>query len=105
MEFDLCSRCYNVMQFGKISDTFDNIDVYCRIGNQIKTIAIYNRPVDYPNGYIARLYEGMEPTYKVVVGSTLEEVRKKIPRGYIKFCRERYDVPSLIERCGWQEIS
>lgn len=97
VEYDLCSRCYNVMQFSKILATFDNIDSYTRRHGSLNTIAIYCRPDDYPNGYIGRLFYGTKPTNKVVVGSKLEEVRKKIPRGYIKFCRKRYDVPSLIE--------
>lgn len=72
-------------------------DAYTRDGNTIKTIGIYNKPDDFPGGYIARLFNGIEPTDKAVTGETLESVREKIPEGYMRIPRDKRDVGSLVE--------
>lgn len=72
-------------------------DAYTRDGNTIKTIGIYNKPDDFPGGYIARLFNGIEPTEKVVTGETLESVRAMVPKGYIRVPRDKRDVLSLVE--------
>lgn len=77
--------------------SFSHEDAYARNGNTIKVIAIYNKPDDFPTGYIARLFDGMEPTEKVVTGETLESVRGKIPKGYIRIPGDKKDVGSLVE--------
>ena len=53
---------------------FSHEDAYVRDGNTIKVIAIYNKPDDFPAGYIARLFNGIEPTDKAMTGETLEAV-------------------------------
>lgn len=72
-------------------------DSYIRDGETMKTIAIYNKPDDYPSGYIARLYNGIEPTDKAVTAETLKEIREKIPNGYTQIPRYEKDVLSLVE--------
>ena len=72
-------------------------DSYIRDGETMKTIAIYNKPDDYPYRYIARLYNGIEPTDKAVTAETLQEIREKIPNGYTKMPRYEKDVLSLVE--------
>lgn len=76
---------------------FNHEDVYDRDGNTIKLIAICNNPDDFPTGYIARLFNGTEPTGKTVTGETLEAVRGKIPEGYTMLPRSGKDVGSLVE--------
>lgn len=76
---------------------FSHEDAYTRDGNTIKTIGIYNKPDDFPGGYIARLFNGIEPTDKAVTGETLESVREKVPEGYIRIPRDKRDVGSLVE--------
>ena len=38
---------------------FSHEDAYARNGNTVKVIAIYNKPDDFPGGYIARLFNGI----------------------------------------------
>lgn len=77
--------------------SFSHEDAYTRYGNTIKVIAIYNKPDDYPAGYIARLFDGMESTDKAVTGETLESIRGKMPKGYTRIPRDKKDVGSLVE--------
>ena len=76
---------------------FSHEDAYVRDGNTIKVIAIYNKPDDFPIGYIARLFNGIEPTAKTVTGETLESIREKIPEGYTRIPGDEKDVGSLVE--------
>lgn len=72
-------------------------DVYEKNNRELKTIAIYNSPDDFPGKYVARLFNGIEPTDKMVLGKTLEDVRGKMPRGYMRMPRHESDVASLVE--------
>lgn len=80
-----------------MQEVFSNKDVYDKSGKEFKTIAIYNSPDDFPGKYVARLFVGIEPTGKAVLGETLEDIRGKIPRGYMRLPRHISDVPALIE--------
>lgn len=77
--------------------SFSHEDAYARNGNALKVITVYNKPDDFPTGYIARLFDGMEPTEKTVTGETLESIRGKIPNGYIRIHRDKKDAKSLVE--------
>lgn len=79
------------------NNEFSYEDAYIRDGNTMKAIAVYNRPEDFPGGYIARLFNGVEPTYKSIKGGSLEEIRKGIPTGYTRVPRDVEDVLSLVE--------
>lgn len=59
--------------------------------------AVYERPTDYPNSYVARLYQDEKPTEQVIVASTLEEVRGKLPRGLCLMPPMIADDPTIIE--------
>ncbi len=79
------------------NNEFSYEDAYIRDGNTMKAIAVYNRPEDFPSGYIARLFNGIEPTCKSITGETLEEIRARIPDGYTRIPRDSQDVLSLVE--------
>ena len=79
------------------NNEFSYEDAYIRDGNTMKAIAVYNRPEDFPGGYIARLFNGIEPTCKSITGETLEEIRAGIPEGYTRITRDSQDVLSLVE--------
>ena len=68
--------------------------------------SIFDKPLDYPQGYIARKFEitkeGVKPTKDTIKDKSLEEIRE----GFIELCyfcipREAADVPSLVE--SWME--
>lgn len=62
---------------------------------------IFERPTDFPNGFIARLFtvtpEGGRPTPACYTGDTLEEVRSKIPRGLVNLGRQPEDDSKIVE--------
>lgn len=76
---------------------FSAEDAYKRCGNTMKIIAIYKSPADFPGEYVGRMFDGMEPTEKIIKGVTLEAVRRKIPQGYIQIPKEQKDVSWLVE--------
>lgn len=85
------------MKTSNAQNLFCDKDVYDGNREELKTIAIYNSPDDFPGKYVARLFNGIEPTDKMVLGETLEEVRGKMPRGYMRIPRHETDVISLVE--------
>jgi hypothetical protein len=62
---------------------------------------VYDRPKDYPDGYIARLHEAgkgsVTATGKTVTGE-LEHIRKVFWRaGLLKLSRQEGDEPQVVE--------
>jgi hypothetical protein len=60
-------------------------------------IVIYDHPKDYKNSYVARLFDVNKPTNIVIVSGNLEELRNKIPKGMVKFNREKEDDEKIVE--------
>jgi hypothetical protein len=66
---------------------------------------VYERPSDYPDGFIARLWAvtltGTMPLpFKdaVLTGATLEEIREKLtPYGLCRLERDPRDEPQIVE--------
>jgi len=56
---------------------------------------IYNKPYDFPNLYVARLYDNEKPTQQFVTAETLDQVRKLIPLTPIP--RDPEDPPMVVE--------
>jgi len=65
---------------------------------------VYERPRDYPDGYIARKWVILRgaaepfPTNEIVVGTTLDDVRAKLPPGLAgPLLRNDDDDPKIVE--------
>jgi len=61
---------------------------------------VYDHPLDYPDGYIARLHvigKKSGPTNIIRTAPTLEEVRKLLPPGLIRITRSPKDEPQIVE--------
>jgi hypothetical protein len=62
---------------------------------------VYDHPTDYPDGFIARLYLAYPgfavPTPSIVTGSTLAQVRERLPPGLYCLPRDPNDDPKIIE--------
>lgn len=70
---------------------------------------VYDHPLDYPHGYIARRWRVRAPAYRgeyvppmttsdVVTGATLDEVRRQLPAGLQRQPpRDPADVPVIVE--------
>lgn len=61
-------------------------------------IAIYRHPADYPNKYVARVFDITRPTDTVVVKDSLQELQKDISRNVAKsfIPRDEKDDPFII---------
>lgn len=63
-------------------------------------ITVYYNTLDYPNIYVARLYDAVPrptPTKFLVKALTLKEIRNKIPKNLLMLKRESNDDPNIIE--------
>jgi len=62
---------------------------------------VYERPTDYPDGFVARLHligaGETRPTMKAFFGPTLQSVRDKLPRGMVRLERMPNDEPQIVE--------
>lgn len=77
-----------------VVENFENIDVS---DLKIPMIVIYEKPKDFPNNYIARLWDTNKPTNIAVVRDTLEELREVIPNHMVKFDRNIDDDKVIVE--------
>jgi len=60
-------------------------------------IVIYKYPADYPNKYVARLWDGLISTSYVALSDTLEGVRAAIPLTMTCLERSPDDDPCIVE--------
>jgi hypothetical protein len=61
---------------------------------------VFAHPLDYPLGYVARMFVGVRPTQTAIYGATLGEVRELLSLTYPGlYClpRDPSDHPSVIE--------
>lgn len=63
-------------------------------------ICVLNKPDDYPDKYVARLFEGTAPTNIIITRNTVEEIREDITRRFpamLPFARSKEDHKSVVE--------
>lgn len=58
---------------------------------------IFDHPLDYPSGFIARKFILDQPTKQTMRGSSLESVRVQLPHGLTCIPRDKDDHPSVVE--------
>jgi hypothetical protein len=64
---------------------------------RIPLICIYDHPKDYPDKFIARLWDCDIPTNIMATADTLEELRAKIPSTMVRMNRDAQDDPCVVE--------
>jgi len=65
---------------------------------RVPVIVIYKNQKDYPDKYVARLWDiKNKPTHYAVVKDTLEEVREAIPSGMCRMGPSSKDDPVIVE--------
>ncbi len=64
---------------------------------RIPIICIYDHPTDYPEVYVARVWDATRPTHIMATATTLEALREKIPSQMIKIDRTEKDDPCIVE--------
>lgn len=60
-------------------------------------IMVYDHPIDYPEKYVARLFNGKQATHIVVLADTLEELREAKPERMARIDRQEKDPPKVAE--------
>lgn len=69
--------------------------------NRIMFITVYEKPLDYKDNYVARIFYLNKPTEFFIVKNSLEEIRKDIFESfkgyYVKMDRDELDVKSIVE--------
>lgn len=63
-------------------------------------ICVFNKPDDYTDKYVARLFEGTAPTNIIITRNTVEEIREDITRRFpamLPFERNKEDHKSVVE--------
>lgn len=66
--------------------------------SSVPIISVYKKPKDYPDKFVARLWDvNNRPTRMVVVADTLENVRKLIPKNMIRIPPSEKDDPVIVE--------
>ncbi len=64
----------------------------------IEIWTIYDRPRDYPNGFIARKFNNNIPTKSTLTSDNLEALRDKFKEeGLSLICRDPSDANSIVE--------
>jgi hypothetical protein len=60
-------------------------------------ITIYQFPLDYPQKYVARLFNLTDPTNVVMLGDNYEELVRRKPLAMVSFNRSPDDDPKIVE--------
>lgn len=61
------------------------------------TFTIFEKPKDFPDKYVVRLFDGKQPTRLVAVKETLEAARATIPQIFYRVPRSETDDPVIVE--------
>lgn len=71
------------------------------LADYLKVWTVYERPTDYPNGFVARLHlagaHASGPTTAAFFGPTLDSVRAQLPPGLVRLDRHACDKPQIVE--------
>lgn len=78
-----------------IGDRFD----YARLQRQtaLPMICIYDHPSDYPDSFVARVWDANHPTHLIALADTLDGIRATIPPNMTKMPRFLRDDPVIVE--------
>ncbi len=64
----------------------------------IEIWVLYNRPIDYPNGFIARKFLNNEPTSEVIKSQDIDFIRWRLrDRGLVPVPRDKNDALAIVE--------
>jgi len=59
---------------------------------------VYDHPKDYPNAYVARLWNGTVPASDVILCTDIDELRGILQKkGFVKLMRQKGDDPVIME--------
>lgn len=64
---------------------------------RLPMLTVYNRPSDYPDKFIVRMWDASESTRYITISASLEEARKSIPPSMVCLNRMEKDDPCIEE--------
>lgn len=64
---------------------------------KLPMITVYKHPEDYPEQYVARVWDANRPTHLIALADTLDELRETIPQGMYNLGRQPQDDPCIVE--------
>lgn len=81
----------------KIAQSFLELDI-----TELKfpAIAIYDRPLDFPDSYVARIFDSDKPTNVILLDNNLSHIREEIKFYFpqmVRLPRAKNDVSCLVE--------
>jgi hypothetical protein len=76
-----------------IFDDFLNLNISCFL----PIIVVYKQPKDYPDKFVARIWDVNMPTQYVVLKDSLEEIHAAIPQNMHLFPPSKNDDPVIVE--------
>lgn len=79
-----------------VLNNFNEVDI--RRLAHLPIIAIFKYPADYPEKYVARLWDiCKKPTQYIVLEDNIDNLRQAIPPGMLKLMPTEQDDPVLVE--------
>lgn len=60
-------------------------------------VTVYFNPTDFPDKYVARLFDLQQATDKVMVKDTLEEIHDGLTSYWVSQPRDKNDDPKILE--------
>lgn len=64
---------------------------------RLPMIVIYDRPIDCPTKFVARLFDLETPTPYAAIANTLDDVRKQLPMRFTRLDAFESDDPVIVE--------
>lgn len=65
--------------------------------NALPIWVVYDNPVDLPGRFVARRWLNDTPTAEIIQGTTLDELRSRLPRGLYRLERAPTDDAKIVE--------
>lgn len=83
---------------GKMDKKVDSIKEVDLSGFEMPMIVVYDHPTDYPDNYVARVFEVGNPTNTVIVKDNVDEIQEDIRKNtyMIFFPRDAADKPCIV---------
>lgn len=64
---------------------------------KLPIIVVYKKPLDYPNHYVARLFDSDKPTDIHMIRKNLDPLRRQIPKQFVNVKRDPRDENHIVE--------
>lgn len=58
---------------------------------------VYDKPLDFPDNFVARKFLNSSPTQEVLTATSLDEIRALLPLGLTRLPRMDEDDPNIVE--------